>query len=697
MQMRTSVWLSDMPPERILRRSIGRQGFAAFVGMAAVAWGQGLAGGPRPPSSPQQKVADPMEAAIPFGPAIELPVILEGQITNHIGMGEAGVAVTLRRTVAGGEGPIVATAATDEFGDFALRSAERIDADVTVTMAKQGRAPIARQLQLRAGDSPEFLSEQMTGNLTVTGRVIDALNERPVAGAVVVAQTDYYQRSDKTDQEGRFSIRGWSPGRGELVVEADGFGRDVQTIETRPSGDTTRALGRTEDAQTDRRGVSGEEDSTGQSGAELVIRLKRQRIVQLTIVDDADRPIHGVTVECSDPPRDDFRTGLSDETGTLTISGLHFDAAMLGLRLTHEDHVSSQGFDREIVLPPTEAESKHRLVLVQAGRLTGTISASDSGRPLNGARVTVGSTSSETSPRDWADFQGKYTVTGVAPGSATVTVHLSGFAPELRTVNVAAGMPTILDLQLGSGNVLKGVVKDQTGQPVAGAYIEAGKWRGQETLGLRAMTDVTGQFTIESAPDDAFEVHVRTRRGGASQMVQADPSRTVEIIIPTESPSDALTDPVILKAGDVAPTTSLTLLDGATVRPGDLVGKTILIDFWATWCPPCVAELPQLIDVYKRFGARKDFAMLGVSLDVDRRALTDVVKARALKWHQVYGDTAQAAADKFGVSSIPAVFLIGSDGKIVARDLRGEDIARRLEEVLKATPGDVPNRAAEGR
>jgi peroxiredoxin len=137
------------------------------------------------------------------------------------------------------------------------------------------------------------------------------------------------------------------------------------------------------------------------------------------------------------------------------------------------------------------------------------------------------------------------------------------------------------------------------------------------------------------------------------------------------------------KVNKPAPALAVKDVKGASFRLPDLKGKYVLVDFWATWCAPCVAELPKVQEAYTKYHAA-GFEVVGVSLDETRTALLDFVKARNIPWRQVHnasggGDLVEA----FGVNSIPATFLIDPEGTIIRLDLRGPALDQTLAKLIK--------------
>jgi len=142
------------------------------------------------------------------------------------------------------------------------------------------------------------------------------------------------------------------------------------------------------------------------------------------------------------------------------------------------------------------------------------------------------------------------------------------------------------------------------------------------------------------------------------------------------------------RVGKPAPEFTAKDLAGRTVSLDALRGKYVLLDFWATWCAPCVAELPRLQAAYARYHGR-GLEVVGVSLDDTKAAVTDFVKARAVAWPQLHSGTCEAdLVEAFGVGTIPATFLIDPRGVIVRLELRGPALDKALESLLKAPAGE---------
>jgi peroxiredoxin len=128
-------------------------------------------------------------------------------------------------------------------------------------------------------------------------------------------------------------------------------------------------------------------------------------------------------------------------------------------------------------------------------------------------------------------------------------------------------------------------------------------------------------------------------------------------------------------------------VDGKPLSAAKYKGKVVLIDFWATWCMPCVQELPNVRKVYEDYHA-KGFEIIGISLDSDQKKLRAFTKDQKMTWQQYYDGKGweNKLAVQYGVHAIPATYLIDGEGKVIGKDLRGEDLAKAVAKVLAVAP-----------
>ena len=127
-------------------------------------------------------------------------------------------------------------------------------------------------------------------------------------------------------------------------------------------------------------------------------------------------------------------------------------------------------------------------------------------------------------------------------------------------------------------------------------------------------------------------------------------------------------------------------LQGNPLSVAKYKGKLVLVDFWATWCGPCVGELPSVIKAYNKHHA-DGFEIIGISLDMDEQKLKSFLKTKEIPWAQYFDGKGwqNKLAAKYGIDSVPATFLLDGDGKIIGQDLRGEALEEALAKALTDT------------
>ena len=140
---------------------------------------------------------------------------------------------------------------------------------------------------------------------------------------------------------------------------------------------------------------------------------------------------------------------------------------------------------------------------------------------------------------------------------------------------------------------------------------------------------------------------------------------------------------VALEVGSVFPDLDEIDLSGDPLSISRFRGKVLLVDFWATWCGPCVREMPNVIAVYKQYHDQ-GFEIVGISLDQDKQALLAFLQANDIRWPQYFDGKGwnSELARKYGVESIPSTYLLDAEGRILAKNLRGSQLQEEVSTAL---------------
>lgn len=137
------------------------------------------------------------------------------------------------------------------------------------------------------------------------------------------------------------------------------------------------------------------------------------------------------------------------------------------------------------------------------------------------------------------------------------------------------------------------------------------------------------------------------------------------------------------------------LVDGGKFDISQFKGKVVLVDFWATWCGPCVQEIPNVKEVYEKYHDR-GFEVIGISLDNDGGALKEFLRNEHIPWPVLFDPDSetQPMAEKYQVSGIPLPVLIDRQGKVVSFSARGERLGELVEKLLQAKPSAAAGKKA---
>jgi beta-lactamase regulating signal transducer with metallopeptidase domain/peroxiredoxin/5-hydroxyisourate hydrolase-like protein (transthyretin family) len=205
--------------------------------------------------------------------------------------------------------------------------------------------------------------------------------------------------------------------------------------------------------------------------------------------------------------------------------------------------------------------------------------------------------------------------------------------------------------------------------------------------------DRDGRFRVDDVPPGRYELTVPVNtppdpsRGGAGTEIGR---ATLEFTVP-EGPADAPVDvgEVVakllptLKVGDPAPDFTARKLGGGQLKLGDYHGKLVLLDFWATWSGPCLADMPAMKEIQEAFGRDPRFVLVGLSCDQEPEGPARYAREHGLNWTQGFAGNLQGGlAANYLVKAIPATVLIGPDGRILAKNLRGPALKEAIRKAL---------------
>jgi thiol-disulfide isomerase/thioredoxin len=207
--------------------------------------------------------------------------------------------------------------------------------------------------------------------------------------------------------------------------------------------------------------------------------------------------------------------------------------------------------------------------------------------------------------------------------------------------------------------------------------------RKRSEQSARALSQAIEKF-IETHPADARLPVLRMTKAQALEIYEPDQARAIFTDLTKDDDPElsgaAKAALEMMAMRDTPVDLTFPAVDGSNFDLTDLRGKVVLLDFWATWCPPCVEEVPELVAVYDKF-REQGFEIVGISLDENKAAFDQFTAENKMTWPQFFDGKGweNELAKRFGIQSVPTMWLLDREGKLLDASPRG-----RLEEAVGA-------------
>jgi len=596
---------------------------------------------------------------------------------------------------------------TDQDGRFAWNDAP--SDDVRFDIGKQGYMSVRGKI-LNASEDDATIT--MMKPLKVSGGVADDETGEPIAAFTVTPGIDWgsgrpptwERQSARRQTDGRYEIAFSEPRDGHFVrIEADGYLPAVSRSFQDDEGDVS-----------------------------FDVRLKRGEGVSGVVVGPNGKPAAGATVclvtpgvgaqitNGRPPDRRDVAVTETDQNGRFHFPAQDGKFALVVL--------SDDGFATR---KDAELAASNEVKLKAWGRVEGVVRVGAGPASGEAVYLTVNQQMSRDDPQPYfnykttTDDEGRYVIERVPPGEVYV-----GREIKLSDRSTAYSHATLVDVEPGQ---TVWVDIGGTGRAVIGRLVAPGVANVNWTLGMNSLrpspppsnllldlanqlkapekpasprrspssyalkVEADGSFRVDDVPAGDYDLSIRIYERPAGEyrvFGELLGSATHKVVVP-EMPGGRDDEPLDIgaieltilkrvKVGDAAPGFQVPELGGGVIKLEDFRGKYVLLDFWATWCGPCLAETPHLKAAHEAFGKDDRFAMIGLSLDQNEAAPRNYVERNALGWRQAFlGSFGEAKLPtEYGVNGIPSIWLIGPDGNVVAKDLRGEAIKEAIAKAL---------------
>ena len=332
--------------------------------------------------------------------------------------------------------------------------------------------------------------------------VVDSQTRQPLAGVAIGVRARNLSASDKltngrTDRSGLYEIElpENDPPFVSVTAHRDGF--VPMRVDWTTHGGTFRlpeeftfALERA----TSIGGIIQNEQGLPISGATVFITFRTSNMAGATEEVNADIWDEKVS---------------TDAQGRWRFDLAPVDLSKLRIRLAHPDYISGRDTSSTPIPPPDKLRDMSGVMVMKKGLTIDGVVRDENGQPIRSAKVLQGSDRWGTpSPPDTeTDVEGRFHFANVTPGEMVLTVQAEGYAPDLKTVNVALQTEP-LEFRLTKGHTIRGRVVNKEGHPIPGANIAADSWRAHRSIEWQAETDAAGRFVWTSAPPDEVKFSI---------------------------------------------------------------------------------------------------------------------------------------------------------------------------------------------
>jgi len=268
------------------------------------------------------------------------------------------------------------------------------------------------------------------------------------------------------------------------------------------------------------------------------------------------------------------------------------------------------------------------------------------------------------------------------PGAAAATPPLSATAAELK--DLVARISTSLQ----AGQRTEASQADHLKE--FDALLAKHKGEINDDVAEIAFMRATLYLQVFQQPDKGTEMLKQVQR----DFPNTAPAKRVDAVLASiKQGEEAKKIQDLLATGAAFPDFNVKDLDGKALSIAGYKGKVVMLDFWATWCGPCVGEVPNVAAVYAKYHD-KGFEIIGISLDRDgdKDKLISFTKEHNMPWRQFFDGKfwSNELAVKYGIQSIPATFLLDGSGKIIGKNVRGPALEPAVQKALGVPETTLP-------